>query len=301
MDGARTDLLPNDLVEIARARVLSNGVTENDEWRGAWWLLHGLASIGSLGSGGYATQAITAARVSKGEPPWLGLVPLISATGKVHELRDTWGLRFGVIAEFAYPDGVDPHVYLLDVDANWDIRIPGAGVFSDIPAAEAAWRAALPPGETLGELGPITKTALGCLYQAAHTEELMSRDELLTEHYRAERRMNDILTKLGSRRVVPAFQPDPEAFAVWYQARHGHDPEDELAQPLAEEWSLSTVPATAHLLSPRRAVGFRDSFIESFYVDEEDVRKVMPEWIRWVGAKTGAAKETIEASVAALG
>jgi hypothetical protein len=61
------------------------------------------------------------------------------------------------------------------------------------------------------------------------------------------------------------------------------------------------VPATAHLLSPRRAVGFRDSFIESFYVDEEDARKVMPEWIRWVGEKTGAAKETIEASVAALG
>lgn len=302
MDGARTDMFSRDLVEIAYDRVRSNSITKNDEWRGAWWLLHGLASIGSLGNGGYAAQKIAAVRAPAGEPPWLGLVPLISATGKVHELHDTWGLRFGVIAEFAYPGGADPHVYLLDVDAHWDIRILRAGVFDDVPAAEAAWRAALPPGEAPGQLGPITKTSLGCLYQAASTEELMSRDEpLLTEHYRAERRINDILTKLGSRRVAPAFEPDPEAFAAWYQARHGYDPEDDLAGLLAEEWSLGTVPATAHLLSPRRAAGFRDSFLESFYADEEDVRKVIPEWIRWAGEKTGAAKETVEASVAALG
>lgn len=128
----------------------------------------------------------------------------------------------------------------------------------------------------------------------------MSHDELLTERYRAERRISDILTKLGSRRATPSFEPDPEEFVAWYRLRHGRDLEDDLAELLAEEWTLGILPGTAQLLSPRRATGFCDYCRYMAGVDEEDLQQVMPEWIRWVGEKAGADPEMIEASAAAL-
>jgi hypothetical protein len=295
MQGRRTDILCHDLVEVGRNRVLSDIAWSNDTWRGPWWLLHGLASIGSLGDGAYAAQMIAGAQVPNGEPDWLGLLPGISLTGEAYELRDKWGLRVGVIAEFGYPGGVDPHVYLLDLDASWNVEITAAGVFDDVATAAATWRSSRPDGEATGELEPITPNALASLYAVAHLEELMSRDELLTEHYRAERRIGDIVTKLGSRRATASFEPDPEEFAAWYRMRHGRDLEDDLAELLAEEWTLGALPGTAQLLSPRRAVGFSESF-----VDDEDLQQVMPEWIRWVGEKAGADPEVIEASAAIL-
>lgn len=300
MQGRRTDLLCRDLVEVGLDRVLSDIACSNDTWRGSWWLLHGLASIGSLGAGAYAAQAIADAQVPKDEPDWLGLLPGISLTGEAYELRDKWGLRIGVIAEFAYPGGVDPYVYLLDLDASWNPEVTAAGVFDDVAAAESAWRSSLPDGEAAGEAEPITPNALAGLYAIAHLEELMSHDELLTGHYRAERRISDILVKLGSRRATPSFELDPEEFTAWYRTRHGYEPEDDLAELLAEEWTLGILPGTAQLLSPGRATGFYDYSLHMVGVDEEDLQQMMPEWIRWVGEKVGADPEVIEASAAAL-
>jgi Zn-dependent protease with chaperone function len=299
MYGRRSDLLCHDLAEVARNRVLSDIGLNNDAWRGPWWLLHGIASIGP-GNVGVAVQSTTA-QVPQEQPAWLGLLPGISATGEVHELRDRWGLRLGVIAEFAYPGGVDGHVYLLDIDASWDGEIRGAGVFDNFADAETAWRASLPAGEAGGELGPVTDETLACLYALAHLEELMSRDELLTEHYRAERRLAGILARSGSRPVTSPFEPEAEEFTAWYSARHGYEPEDDLAGPLADMWIQGVLPGTAHLVSPQRAIDFCDSFLTWIEADEQDVRKVLPEWIRWVGEKAGAAPDVIEESAAALG
>jgi hypothetical protein len=300
MHGRRTDTLCHDLIEFTRNRVLSDIAWSNDEWRGPWWLLHGLASIGPRGSGRYAAEQIAAARVPGEEPGWLGLLPGIAVAGDVYELRDKWGLRLGVIAELAYPGGVDPHVYLLDVDASWYIEVLGAGVFDDVAAAEAAWRGSLPAGEAGGKIEPVTDGTLACLYAMAHLDELMSHDELLTEHYRAERRISDVLARYESRwRAAPAFEPDPDEFASWYRIRHGHVPEDGLAGPLAAQWSEGVPPGTGRRVSPRRAAGYYDYFLAWIEADEEDVRKVMPEWIRWVGEKAGAAPEVIDESVAA--
>jgi hypothetical protein len=299
MRGMRTDLLSHDLVEAAGNRVLSDIASSSNAWRGPWRLLHGLASIGPHGAGGYAAEAIADAQVPGEEPDWLGLLSGIAVTGGVHELRDKWGLRLGVLAEFGYP-GVDPHVYLLDVDATWDIEVRYAAVFDDVAAAEAAWRGSLPSGEIAGELEPVTPGTLACLYEMSHLEELMSADVLLTEHYRAVRRIDDILAKTGSPRATSAFEPDPEEFSAWYRARHGHEPEDDLAEPLAQEWIEGAPAGTAQLVSPGRAVAFHDRFLEWIEADQQDVNKVMPEWIRWVGEKAGAAPEAVDESVTAL-
>jgi hypothetical protein len=83
------------------------------------------------------------------QPDWLALMPNIEATGNVHVLRDVYGTRFGVIAGFAYPGGVDPSVYLLGFDASEYLSLAAAGVFDDAESAVAAWR------EQVGDRAPL--------------------------------------------------------------------------------------------------------------------------------------------------
>ena len=100
VQGLRFDLWAHDLIESARSRVLSDVAWNNGTSQGPWWLLHGLASIGSYGLGGYAAQqAAEAAKslpraVLAQQPDWLASMPDIEATGDVHVLRDVYGTRF---------------------------------------------------------------------------------------------------------------------------------------------------------------------------------------------------------------
>ena len=109
VQGLRFDLWAHDLIESARNRVLSDVAWNNGTWQEPWWLMPGLASIGSYGLGGYAAQqAAEAAKslpraVLAQQPDWLALMPGTEATGDMHVLRDVYGTRFGVIAGFAYP------------------------------------------------------------------------------------------------------------------------------------------------------------------------------------------------------
>ena len=115
LHGMRFDLWGSDLVDSARDRVLSDVTAKNDTWPGPWWLLHGLAAIGSLGLGGYAWQqsAVAANSLPRDllarQPEWLALLPDIAATGDAHMLRDAYGTRFAVVAAFEYPGGPRTH------------------------------------------------------------------------------------------------------------------------------------------------------------------------------------------------
>src|ERR1035441_7489519 len=89
----------------------------DDAWQGPWWLLRGLAAIGSYGLGAFAWEQASEAAgslprdVLAAEPAWLKLLPEIKATGDVRVMRDAYGTRFGVIADFCYPGGVDPSAF----------------------------------------------------------------------------------------------------------------------------------------------------------------------------------------------
>ena len=102
------------------------------------------------------------------EPAWLKLLPDIKATGDVRVMRDAYGTRFGVIASFCYPGGVDPSVYLLDVDACGSTVLAGAGVFDDMESAAVAWRDQV--GVSAEGLAPVPATAesLACLVYCEH-------------------------------------------------------------------------------------------------------------------------------------
>lgn len=191
VQGLRFDLWAHDLIESARNRVLSDVAWNNGTWQGPWWLLHGLASIGSYGLGGYAAQqAAEAAKslpraVLAQQPDWLALMPDIEATGDVHVLRDVYGTRFGVIAGFAYPGGVDPSVYLLGFDASEYLGLAAAGVFDDAEPAVAAWREQV--GDSTPGVEPVTPQVLAWLSHAEHSEGLIDEREqgaLLDDYFR---------------------------------------------------------------------------------------------------------------------
>ena len=175
VQGLRFDLWAHDLTESARNRVLSDVAWNNGTWQGSWWLLHGLASIGSYGLGGYAAQqAAEAAKslpraVLAQQPDWLALMPDIEATGDMHVLRDVYGTRFGVIAGFAYPGGVDPSVYLLGFDASEYLGLAAAGVFDDAESAVAAWRDQV--GDSTPGVEPVTPQVLAWLSHAEHSDD----------------------------------------------------------------------------------------------------------------------------------
>ena len=118
VQGLRFDLWAHDLIESARNRVLSDVAWNNGTWQGPWWLLHGLASIGSYGLGGYAAQLVAEAAKSlpraalAQEPGGLlsGNAPLrgrASLDMTVHTLdyrlaAEFWGLRDPRLAFLVY-------------------------------------------------------------------------------------------------------------------------------------------------------------------------------------------------------
>jgi hypothetical protein len=278
VQGLRFDLWAHDLIEGARNRVLSDVAWNNGTWQGPWWLLHGLASIGSYGLGGYAAQqAAEAAKslpraVLAQQPDWLALMPDIEATGDVHVLRDVYGTRFGVIAGFAYPGGVNPSVYLLGFDASVYLGLAAAGVFDDADSAVAAWREQV--GDSAPGVEPVTPEVLAWLSYAEHSEGLIDEREqgaLLDDYFRGPRRIQDITRKLGGRRAeLPQGDPAAvqEAFTAWYSTRHGDVPDQDAVEALAEEWLGVMLPGTEHAVSPRRSAAFCDQ-ITSWWDDED--------------------------------
>jgi hypothetical protein len=107
--GLRFDLWAVQLVDHAVKRMIDAASRGDDSWPGPWWLLHGLASIGPYGLGGYAWEQASKAAgslprdVHAPGPAWLKLLPEVKATGDVRVMRDGYGTRFGVTAAVSYP------------------------------------------------------------------------------------------------------------------------------------------------------------------------------------------------------
>ncbi|MFD1049337.1 hypothetical protein ACFQ1S_29265, partial [Kibdelosporangium lantanae] len=101
-------------------------------------LLYGLASIGPRRQTLHHLNRVPTPE----QPDWLRLMPDVRATGRVVKTRDVYGSRLAFIAEYAYPGGVDPHVFLFDIDASFLTELAHAGVYDDETSAAAAWRTA---------------------------------------------------------------------------------------------------------------------------------------------------------------
>jgi hypothetical protein len=106
-----------------------------------------------------------------------------------------------------------------------------------------------------------------------HEEAFINGDESRTQldnWFRGPRRISDIYRALHQNGVVlPEYSPryhdigvapmaDP--FTQWYAERHGHEPDQEAVETLAEAWLEleGMLPGTAHAVSPHRTEYFRE-------------------------------------------
>ncbi len=308
-----------ELVELAVARIRGEAGRDG-AWQAKWWLLHGLTSIGPPALATAAQTALGRARKDlakdayQSQPAWLRLLPRISATGEVWQMRDVYGARFAVIAGFSYPDGTDPSVFLFDIDACGLVDLVGAGVFDDVDQAAATWRATV--GDAADHTNPtpvVTGNQLSCLVHCQTGEDMVKGTEpraVMDNWFRARRRSHDLVQALRKRGVTPPearnlfrdvdTEAMVEAFTVWSRTAHGTEPNPEAVDALAAEWLEGALPGTQHAASPHRA-RYLLTLIDD-WIPEDPVtvgaKALLPEWVRWNGEQADLPEDLINRAVA---
>jgi hypothetical protein len=297
--------LVEELAEDAAAWIQDEAAGDDDSWQAQWRLLYGLTSVGSPGLGSLVENLLTQLRkelpaeAQAQQPEWLQLLPKIAATGEVWEMHDGYGSRFAVIAGFHYPGGIDPSVFLFDIDTCENVRLASAGVFDNVQQAAAAWRERADEAAADAEPSPVeTADRLSCLAYLELEEELVDGSEprtVLDNWLRANRRHIDLAEALRHRGMaLPEAKslyhdlditPMAEEFSAWHLRRHDSTPDPEAAEVLAEVWLEGTMPSTRHAVSPHRARSRLKQINEDFIAAPVTAaaKALLPEWVRWNG------------------
>jgi hypothetical protein len=267
---------------------------------GVLHLLYGLTSIGPR------RQPIP--HVDQVPDEWLRLVPDVKATGRVVKLRDVYGSRLAFIAEYAYPGGVDPHVFLFDVEASDFVALVQPGVYDDVAAAAAAWRAAV--GDTAKDAEPVevrSPEELLALVEVTQADVMGDESQAAMDNwFRAPRRIEDLASARPNRGLprsrslfddIPV-EPMSDAFAAWYGDRHGVRPDPATVEDVATVWLEGTLPETYHSVSPRRLKTVH-ALVGDWGDDPsaEAVLALLPEWVRWHGEQAGIASDLLKDAV----
>lgn len=313
-----------ELVRAAADRVKVGAAGEGGGWQVPWRLLHGLAAIGSPALRTAVMQAVKDAgraltrQQSAVAPDWLGLCPDGSVTGGIWAMRDDYRTRFAVLAECGYPGGVDPHVFLLDIDACVAVTPADAAVFDSVDQAAAAWREG--KGDTARTACPEPVTdysQLGFLVRCDASPNGPFRGNESRGHadnlFRANRRIHDIAGAMagrghrwpdesGSRRDhVGTAEVMATAFGDWFARRHGREPSGEAVRWLAGDWVTGTLPGYENAVSPHRVRAIL-AYMDDDWRPEEPATiaayELLPEWVRWNGEEAGVPGPLIERSAA---
>jgi hypothetical protein len=120
-----------ELVDAAKPRAGEQAVRR---------LLYGIAAIAVPDIAESAADLLQATAAGDETPDWLTVPPSLTASPDVLLLRDSYGLRFGLLAQITGP-GEQPRTYLIDVDLCHGFEhVLAAGYHPDIATAAAAWR-----------------------------------------------------------------------------------------------------------------------------------------------------------------
>jgi hypothetical protein len=229
-------------------------------------------------------------------PRWPRAQSKITATGQVWQMCDAYGARIAVIAGFTYPNGVDPSVYLLDIDTCGLVALAGAGTYDNVGEAAASWRAAVgPTAETARPVPVGDPGALHAVVHWDHGDNLLGDESrtVMDNWFRARRRQHELAEVLRKRRTpLPNWRnlhhdvvigPTVTAFTDWYVERHGVAPDPEATEALAYEWLEGSLPGTERVVAPARIryiLGLMSDWIPDDPVTVA-ARTLLPDWIRW--------------------
>jgi hypothetical protein len=304
-EGLRFDWWFAELADATRRRLDQDAGGE--DWRPAFWLLHGLAAIAppALVPARPSRALVKSLRADPAPPSWLLDATRIVATGEVWRMRDRYGTRYAVISEFTYPRRTDRHVLLLDIDTSGFIVLADVGVFDDTAQAATAWRATVGDSAQDAEPEPVTDPdQLMCLVHLDPGDEFGIRGDeprsVVDNWFRTNRRIHELHDALRRRRTpLPpgrnlyrdtsidiALMTVP--FVTWYAAAHGTEPGTEAVASLAEQWMEGALPETWFDVSPRR-VQYQLTLVGDWIADEvtTEVQTLMPEWVCWLGERAG--------------
>jgi hypothetical protein len=310
-EGLRFSSWLAELVAAAAAR------TQADD-RHAFLLLHGLASVATPGIASASLAAVKKAPKNlRNDPALRRFLDPPTATGDVFRMRDAYGTRFGVIATFTHVAAKEEVAYLFDIDASGFVSLAGAGVFDGVDQAAAAWRgtvgdaAADVPLDSVDDAGDLM-----CLVHCDVGDEfIMGHEtrEVLDNWFRAQRRIHD-LAQVLRKRGTPLPEPmslyrgiDADIdlmaaeFAAWFTAQHGGPPDADAAEAIADQWIEGALPETWYAVSPQR-VEFQLGLISDWIPDDPTTHaaeELLPEWVRWLGERSGQPAAFVERSVAA--
>jgi hypothetical protein len=288
----------SELVDAAIERA-EHGDTPG--WQASVWLVHGLAAHGADLPADLLRRARNAVHdQSSGLPKWLADLPRIRATGQVRRLRDTYGTRFGVIAEYVFPGDAPAGWYLWDIDASGFVALVDAGVYDDAEQAAAAWRTQA--GDPDAAVATVEDPAqLRCLVELDTGEEMAIRGDeprrVLDNWFRAHARVNALARTLRCKgHPLPArasLYRDLDItvltgpFTDWHARTLGNTPDPEVVEALAGEWMEGALPETWFSASPAR-VRFQHELIADWITDDpvtHGVIALLPEWVHWLGQR----------------
>ena len=267
------------------------------------WLLHGLAAQrGELPAEllRRAREAVQNRPVGR-LPGWVDGTSRIAATGEVCRLRDSYGTRFGVIAEYVAPGDAQSSWYLFDIHASGFVVLADAGVYDDAEQAAEAWR--INAGDADAPVTTVDDPAdLRCLVELDTGDEMSIRGDeprrVMDNWFRVHARIHRLTRTLNNQgRPLPArsslyhdldITVLAKPFTDWHMRTHGSAPDTEVVEALAEEWMEGALPETWFSASPAR-IRFQHELIADWIPDPVTLGVValLPDWVRWLGERAG--------------
>jgi hypothetical protein len=274
------------------------------------WLLHGLAAQrGELPAEllRRAREAVQNRPVGR-LPGWLDGTSRIAATGEVCRLRDSFGTRFGVIAEYVAPGDARSSWYLFDIHASGFVVLADAGVYDDAEQAAEAWR--INAGDADALVATVDDPAdLRCLVELDTGDEMSIRGDeprrVMDNWFRVHARIHRLARTLRSQgRPLPArsslyhdldITVLVEPFTDWHVLTYGGPPDPEVVEALAEEWMEGALPETWFSASPAR-IRFQRELIADWIPDPVTLGVValLPDWVRWLGERAGLPSDRMQ-------
>ncbi|MFL6124007.1 hypothetical protein [Actinophytocola sp.] len=287
-------------------------VGDADAWRAPWQVLAAVAIILPYPYSETATGALTRLRNTMRDTTGRRMLPPAPSgpevTGPVRWTRDRYGSRFAVIAPITTADQPE-RWYLWDIDAcGHQAFTVHSGYYPTPEAALASWQTGVGPTAAADtELAPVDDPWL--LAELLPAEEGLLRAGGETEdqfaEYHRSKRLAEAVKHTSRRRGTPPDRGLDAAtaaveFATWLRDRDTDEqelPEDlsELASELTDSWCINNIDAVFTACSPHRVALFVQH-VQGFYVSDFADRLValLPDWIRWLAARTGTAAELAE-------
>lgn len=284
-------------------------------------LLFGIAVIATPGLAGLALESLrrASAGAGDGEPAWLAVAPAVSASPEVLQLRDAYGLRFGVLAQVTGPGG-QPRTYLYDIDlCHGFCQILDSGYHPDTATAAAAWRDLVGASGAGAEPQPAPDDLLPRILPGSGLIDRLFGQPLtadqFTELYRGDRIVSavaDALEAAGGPIAWPAHDPQQagdlaatlsERFTAWAADKGvalppSEGPDDDVVTWLLHDWvSPGTTEELALACSPHRIAAFT-AYLNDDWQPEQRSRalQALHPWARFClehRSVTGQAAEEV--------